>query len=1029
MDPQRWQDIDRLYTGAVARTGAARRAFLENACAGDQGLRGDLESLLVHVDVTNILDRSPFDTAPAGFVAGSLDRFNGRTIAGRYRILERIGEGGMGVVYLAHDEQLRRPVAVKFLSPVRAASPERLIRFRDEARALSALNHPNIVTVYETGEADSVPFLAMELVGGETLRDKLARGSLPLREALEIARQVAAGVAAAHESGIVHRDLKPENAMVRGDGYVKVLDFGVAGLCEPIQQAAAGHAWRGAALSGLVTGTPPYMAPEQIEGAPADPSNDVFALGVLLCEMTTGANPFRRATIVDTLRAIDDAPVSAEAAIRSLPPPVAALIVSALQRDPARRCVSAAVFGDEARRLAAALDSAAARRVRTRQLRRYAAAAIAVLALAAAAATPSIVRARRAGWVRAIAIPEIGKLTAGDRTVAAFRLLQQAEAILPGDPALLALAQETTRTVTVRTRPGTVVDVRDYLDRSDDWLRLGTAPLDKIRVPAGYLAWRASSGGQSYTIAPPTADTTTIDVDALAAAPPGMVPVRAQRFFDYLAYFGWLGPYDLPPFFIDRVEVTNRDFQKFVDAGGYRRAEFWTHPFTTGGRTLSWAQAIDRFRDRSGSNGPSTWEGGHYLEGRADYPVSGVSWFEAAAYAQFVGKTLPVLAQSYVTTPPSLDRYLSKVSDVSETLLPAAQSRTLGPYGTYDQQGNVREWYRNSTPDGQRYTLGRFPASYGPSTFDPFDRAALNGFRCVINTKPLAPDVATARPILRRDFSTAAPAPDATFNIYRDIYSYDRAPLRASVAPAGDTAGWTVEKAVVDAAYGNERLPLYLFLPKQARRPLQAVVFFPSARVLNLTSSQSLGDLTFIDYVVKSGRAVVYPVYEGLYERRSEVTPSGGPTVLRDTIVAWSRDFGRAIDYLETRPDIDASRVGFLGVSMGSAYGVILTSLEKRVKAVVLLDGGFFQIQQPAPGTDQVDFAARVTQPVLMVNGRFDATYVLETSQLPLFRLLGSPSGDKRHVLFETAHDVRGQRADLTREVLGWFDKYLGPAK
>ena len=1029
MDPQRWQDIDRLYTGAVARTGAARRAFLENACAGDQGLRRDLESLLVHVDVTNILDRSPFDTAPAGFVAGSLDRFNGRTIVGRYRILERIGEGGMGVVYLAHDEQLRRPVAVKFLPPVRAASPERLIRFRDEARALSALNHPNIVTVYETGEADTVPFLAMELVDGETLRDKLARGSLPLREALEIARQVAAGVAAAHESGIVHRDLKPENAMVRGDGYVKVLDFGVAGLCEPIQQVAAGHTWRGAALSGLVTGTPPYMAPEQIEGAPADPSNDVFALGVLLCEMTTGTNPFRRATIIDTLRAIDDAPVSAEAAIRSLPPPVAALIGSALQRDPARRCVSAAVFGDEARRLAADLDSAAARHVRTRQLRRYAAAAIAVLALAAAAAIPSIVRARRVGWVRALAIPEIRKLTTGDRTVAAFRLLQQAEAILPGDPALLALAQETTRTVTVRTRPGTVVDVRDYLDRSDDWLRLGTAPLDKIRVPAGYLAWRAFSGGQSYTIAPPTADTTTIDVDALAAAPPGMVPVRAQRFFDYLAYFGWLGPYDLPPFFIDRVEVTNRDFQKFVDAGGYRRAEFWMHPFTTGGRTLSWAQGIDRFRDKSGSNGPSTWEAGHYREGRADYPVSGVSWFEAAAYAEFVGKTLPMLAQSYVTTPPSLDRYLSKVSDVSETLLPAAQSRTLGPYGTYDQQGNVREWYTNSTPDGQRYTLGRFPASYGPSTFDPFDRAALNGFRCVINTKPLAPDVATARPILRRDFSTAAPAPDATFNIYRDIYSYDRTPLRPSVEPAGDTAGWTVEKAVVDAAYGNERLPLYLFLPKQARRPLQAVVFFPSARVLNLTSSQSLGDLTFIDYVIKSGRAVVYPVYEGLYERRSEVTPSGGPTVLRDTIVAWSRDFGRAIDYLETRPDIDASRVGFLGVSMGSAYGVILTSLEKRVKAVVLLDGGFFQIQQPAPGTDQVDFAARVTQPVLMVNGRFDATYVLETSQLPLVRLLGSPSADKRHVLFETAHDVRGQSGDLTREVLGWFDKYLGPAQ
>jgi len=205
------------------------------------------------------------------------------------------------------------------------------------------------------------------------------------------------------------------------------------------------------------------------------------------------------------------------------------------------------------------------------------------------------------------------------------------------------------------------------------------------------------------------------------------------------------------------------------------------------------------------------------------------------------------------------------------------------------------------------------------------------------------------------------------------------------------------------------------------------VLFFPSSRVLQLQSSEKLGDLDFIDYVIKSGRAVVYPIYQGLYERRSRVPQVVGPAVLRDAIVAWSRDFGRAIDYLESRSDIDRGRIGFLGVSMGSAYGVILTSLEKRVKAVVLLDGGFFQIEQPLSGTDQVDFAPRLTQPALMVNGRYDATFTLDASQRPLFGMLGTPAEDKRQVLLETTHDVRAQRPVMVREVLAWLNKYLGP--
>jgi len=184
--------------------------------------------------------------------------------------------------------------------------------------------------------------------------------------------------------------------------------------------------------------------------------------------------------------------------------------------------------------------------------------------------------------------------------------------------------------------------------------------------------------------------------------------------------------------------------------------------------------------------------------------------------------------------------------------------------------------------------------------------------------------------------------------------------------------------------------------------------------------------MSFFDYIVKSGRAVMYPIYQGLYERRKGLSVEPGPTLERETTVDWSKDLGRSIDYLETRSDIDKTRLGFIGVSQGTAYGVILAALEDRLKAVVLLDGGFFQEEHPVPGMDQVDFAPRLTKPTLMVNGRYDATFPLETSQQPLFRMLGATSENKRHVVFDTPHDVRLRSGDLVREVLGWYDRYLG---
>jgi dienelactone hydrolase len=352
-----------------------------------------------------------------------------------------------------------------------------------------------------------------------------------------------------------------------------------------------------------------------------------------------------------------------------------------------------------------------------------------------------------------------------------------------------------------------------------------------------------------------------------------------------------------------------------------------------------------------------------------------------------------------------------------------------------DMAGNVKEWTLNETRDGKRLILG---GGFGEPSYmfnftdarSPWDRRPNFGLRCVKLDSPLN-TAATARlEGTDRDYSKEKPVSNDVFEAYTALYRYDKTELNAQVEEISSMENSSQEKVSFDAAYGRERVTAYLFLPKHSSPPFQTVVYFPGGGAF-LDDKLDLSDVdAFYGFLMKSGRALVVPIYKGMCERRDGFVPGGGnpPGFRRDHEIAWSKDLGRTLDYLETRKEIDSTKLAYLGLSAGACEGAHLLAVEKRIKAAILDSGGLQLTIHYLPEGDPLNFVTHVTIPVLMLNGRYDDYFPMESSQLPLFRLLGTPDRDKKHVVYEAGHGDY-PRAAAVRERLDWLDKYLGQVR
>ncbi|UCC98892.1 MAG: protein kinase [Phycisphaerales bacterium] len=952
---------------------------------------------------------------------------------GPFRIEQELGRGGAGIVYLAHDTKLDRSVAIKSVSADLADDPAAQSRFLREAKLLASLNHPNIATIHEElEEAEGAVYLVLEYVPGQTLSEQIAKSKLELKEALSIACEIAEAISYAHNKGVIHRDLKPANIKITPEGRIKVLDLGIAKMIGAPSAAAVTIT-----EPGQVIGTPGYMSPEQVRGNPADQRTDIWSFGCILYEMLAGSCPFSGQTASEALASILKTDPDWEALSAEASPDILKIIHKCLQKDPEQRYQSANELCEDLCKSKESLIVLPPKPVNIRALwvllkRPKTEVAVALFLLVLCLITYGIIRhIKNTRWAIG-AIPDIIKLIEADQYLTAFQLAEKVEKYIPNNSTLKELWPEMAREFSVITNPpGAEIYFRDYGDINGAPLFLGVSPMEMIRFPYGIYRWeirKQDFDSRECLRSTFENDSSKLEITLLKKdLHREMLLIQSRTYGDYL---------------IDKYEVTNRQFKEFVDHGGYKDPNYWRHKFVDeDGRILGFEEAMDRFQDQTNLRGPATWEGGTYPKGKDDYPVGGVSWYEAGAYAEFVGKILPPLDLWNRAAIAEWAHVVLPLSNFSGELAYVGCYKGISAYGAYDMAGNVREWCVNAPDEGERSRYIRGGACNDPDYMfvrwdlqSPWKRYPENGFRCVqyldgqksppaylLSPKQLPYWIRTGYP------TNFVPKSRAVIDAYIEEFRYDPLPLNTRKLGQQDTRYWRKEKVVYSAAYNNEEIIAYLFLPKNAKPIYQPVVYFPGSSAQDMTTSDTLRDTGPIGFIIKSGRALLYPVYKGTYERRfTEKQEPETPRARRDWIRQLAKDVGRSIDYLANRGDMNMEKLTFYGLSWGACQGpVYLVAEEERIKYGMLFAGGLISDGVFDPSVNPIDYLAHVQVPILMINGDQDAIFPIETSSKAMYDLLGSE--DKQFRTYDGGHSLFGLvSSEVKDDVLKWMDKHLG---
>ena len=659
-------------------------------------------------------------------------------------------------------------------------------------------------------------------------------------------------------------------------------------------------------------------------------------------------------------------------------------------------------------------------------------------------------------WAYQTAIPQIERLVDnlyvhqkqtgyGPDAWQAFQLVQEVESILPDDPRVQELKKRCSRKVYISSNPpGAKVSIKSYSQKDSAFQYIGETPIKNKAFPSSLVCLKIEKEGYE-TIRDVILVSEVFNhgwkyaLDSMGTIPQGMSRVRPNADtlqVDSIEQFIINSPDE---FLIDTYEVSNQEYKAFVDTGGYQNPIYWQEDFVKEGKELSWEEAMSEFVDQTGRPGPSTWIGGTFPEGEENYPVEGVSWYEAVAYAQFVGKQLP--SRDHIQYVSGGFWVVQEMMGSSHLNANGSRERTqeLGEnlWGVRDIYGNAREWCYNRVGEDLRSIIG---ASFDDEDYlandfrtgrSPFDRSGGNGFRCIQSVNFPNYQGAIYRPILDRNlrnFTKEKPVSKEVFEGYLNFFVYDKREVQPKMVYSREERYWTREKVKIETPSGKEQMAIYVFLPKNASPPYQTILYWPGATANRVVDSEEFLEIGQVDFFVKNGRALIMPIFTGTYERRRSAQNNCQDRRMceRNNRIIRIKEVRKALDFIESRPDLDEARIGYVGKSWGAWVGPIPMAVDKRIQAGILHLGGL-PSWRILPEVDPINYCPRMTQPVLMLNGRYDNVRPYKEVVLPMYNLLGTAQSDKILKLSNDAHMI--PRKQFIREGLAFFDRYLGPEK